>query len=755
MSLYSELMQKPFTGLTNTPNNTVLAFTASNAELRVISTNADLATGSKHAQLRLRNAVQAVGVGPTIYFEGINLSYAVSALAQIQARFDTTASGGGWDSRLDFTISDLFSGKTVSFTGGAVGVFAPISAASVALGSSTKPWAEVWIGDTALSHFIRITPTGITSSNPDFVVGGGGGGSITTGTATVSIGTPVDPLASFSVGSLNPSTTLAAISILPDLTGKSIFAGFASRFTVGATGVRTAVADFQGASTSAGATAGSHYVFDTGAPSWAATLRAGFYGQVVAGTGQWNLYMQSAANNYIGGKVFVGQSPTVPTALLDVLAGNNTTAVASFRIAHGTPVFDVVSIRGASSAAYYLLRVQDYAGVTEKFGVRGDGVVFIGNITTNFDNATLQITGRTSYVSNQTHDLGAGGNTLASTIYCSTPISVADTKQNDILRITPTDTTLSGTAIANAGTFFLVVSSASAASFARGVNGVVTSAGAGTAVGGFFRAQGGAGHSGTLYAAAVATVQGSATAMAVGLQVAHTGLMNYGVLISSTLPGDQLGTGVFVDSSSMLVTSAFSYQQRSGSTADFLTYIDASGVARFRVDTLGNFLFGGVARRISGDMDGAVHANRLLFVTSGVNQASALGVIPNGTATISVFRVYNSSNPDAASWVSLGAGPTQCIVNSANFGTVGTKPLSLQIDGIDALTIQINRDVCLGPANALTTMTAGHVYIPAVAGVPTGTPTARAGYVPMIYNTTSNLFYFYTTGSWKKSSAYS
>jgi hypothetical protein len=48
-----------------------------------------------------------------------------------------------------------------------------------------------------------------------------------------------------------------------------------------------------------------------------------------------------------------------------------------------------------------------------------------------------------------------------------------------------------------------------------------------------------------------------------------------------------------------------------------------------------------------------------------------------------------------------------------------------------------------------TTTTVGFVYIPSVAGTPTGVPTAFAGNVPMIFDTTGVKLWIYTGGAWK------
>jgi len=61
-----------------------------------------------------------------------------------------------------------------------------------------------------------------------------------------------------------------------------------------------------------------------------------------------------------------------------------------------------------------------------------------------------------------------------------------------------------------------------------------------------------------------------------------------------------------------------------------------------------------------------------------------------------------------------------------------------------------NGNIVLGAESALsTTDTDGFVYIPSVAGVPTGLPTAVTGKVPMQYDSTNHNLYIYSGGSWR------
>jgi len=54
------------------------------------------------------------------------------------------------------------------------------------------------------------------------------------------------------------------------------------------------------------------------------------------------------------------------------------------------------------------------------------------------------------------------------------------------------------------------------------------------------------------------------------------------------------------------------------------------------------------------------------------------------------------------------------------------------------------------PRPGTTTMSTGHLYIPAAAGAPTGTPLAINGSVPLYFDTSVNDLYVFTGGSWVK-----
>jgi hypothetical protein len=65
------------------------------------------------------------------------------------------------------------------------------------------------------------------------------------------------------------------------------------------------------------------------------------------------------------------------------------------------------------------------------------------------------------------------------------------------------------------------------------------------------------------------------------------------------------------------------------------------------------------------------------------------------------------------------------------------------------LTIDANGSTTIGVASLATTAVDGFLYVPTCAGVPTGTPTAKTGYAPIVVDTTNNRWYFYSNGAWR------
>jgi hypothetical protein len=94
----------------------------------------------------------------------------------------------------------------------------------------------------------------------------------------------------------------------------------------------------------------------------------------------------------------------------------------------------------------------------------------------------------------------------------------------------------------------------------------------------------------------------------------------------------------------------------------------------------GNLLFSGTAQRIAGDLSNATNANRVQVQTTTPNGTTNLGLIPNGTGTLSAVRLHNASDPDNAGQVRFFVSGTGAGVANTTIG-LGTPVTTLGFTG--------------------------------------------------------------------------
>ncbi len=163
----------------------------------------------------------------------------------------------------------------------------------------------------------------------------------------------------------------------------------------------------------------------------------------------------------------------------------------------------------------------------------------------------------------------------------------------------------------------------------------------------------------------------------------------------------------------------------------------------------------------------------LLTVTAGVTgtlnvegavSASAGGIIlrdvtTNATTKEAYLRSTHYTNAEEPAWMlymqsssaannlTLGGGNNHG--NAATSVTIATSANNTTLAGTNRIhcdstgNVYINRDTTLAP-----TATAGFLWIPKVAGVPTGAPSAATGAVAIVYDSTNNRIYIHN-GSWR------
>lgn len=161
--------------------------------------------------------------------------------------------------------------------------------------------------------------------------------------------------------------------------------------------------------------------------------------------------------------------------------------------------------------------------------------------------------------------------------------------------------------------------------------------------------------------------------------------------------------------------------------------------------------------RILADFSDGGLVTRGFFQTNVLNGATTVGVLPNGTSQTTSLQVLSLAGALNSSYADLQmVGGTKARIRSNAFGAGTALPFTIEPNSLVAATFDINGDVRMAggdTADLATGATARFLYIPTCAGTPTGAPTARTGYVPIVYDRTNNKIAVYNGGVWKQTAA--
>lgn len=179
------------------------------------------------------------------------------------------------------------------------------------------------------------------------------------------------------------------------------------------------------------------------------------------------------------------------------------------------------------------------------------------------------------------------------------------------------------------------------------------------------------------------------------------------------------------------------------------TFVKKSG------DTMtGDLGFSGNGRKITADMSNATRANRFALQTSTTNGNTRVGILPNGTSTLSGVDCYAGTDPDNANFLQVhadGAGP-HVGLNSAKTGTGTTRNLVFQIDSVtkaylDALTFAFNLSGRLEPSSNTESLSANKTLTSTSPQYQFLNPNGSNRDVTLPSATTNMLFFIKNTGS--------
>ena len=161
----------------------------------------------------------------------------------------------------------------------------------------------------------------------------------------------------------------------------------------------------------------------------------------------------------------------------------------------------------------------------------------------------------------------------------------------------------------------------------------------------------------------------------------------------------------------------------------------------------------------------AAATNTLAFGTSSAEQMrlDSSGNLGIGTASPG-YRLHverASAGITGYFYTNDGASNPRLVIYGDSNGTTlqhtfssGAASLIFAVGGSVGVGNEVGRvdfykNWTLGGGTLATSATDGFLYVPTCAGTPTGTPTTKTGFAPIVVNTTNNKLYFYSGGAWR------
>lgn len=512
-----------------------------------------------------------------------------------------------------------------------------------------------------------------------------------------------------------------------------------------------------------------------------ASNNRGFWGNLAAASGTYNLYMGGTADNYLAGSLGIGAVPTTARNLAvskDMTGSTTARGVTSI----GTVRSDVTSTAGyfATSAsvenvAFTVTNVNHFealqgtfgasATISNQTGFLADSTLIGGGNNFGFRGRIANATGRWNLYMDGTADN-----------YIAGALGIATTSVTGfILRIAKTITGATTSYGINIGsaiqsdvttTAYYVRTNAQTAAAAFTVGTVYHYAASQGAIG--------AGSAITVQGGFVveSTMSGATNNRGfVGNLAAASNTFNlYMAGTADNYLLGRLGVGVGPSGVMLQVTNTTAADKvlvvkgAASQSGNFFEVQNSAATVLVLVDSTGNVAIGSTQTattlNITKNIVGAVNAQALRLasnVSSGVTgEARYMTTVPSVDASVAVGNLVGVKTYGA----SLGAGATITSqfgfwVNSdltaatSNYGFYGdiaaaSGRWNLYMNGTARNYLAGGLEVIAGT----TGMTAGFTHVPSAAGAPTGAPTNPTGNTPLYYDTTNNKLYAYN-GAWK------
>lgn len=199
-----------------------------------------------------------------------------------------------------------------------------------------------------------------------------------------------------------------------------------------------------------------------------------------------------------------------------------------------------------------------------------------------------------------------------------------------------------------------------------------------------------------------------------------------------------LGTGG-VDGS-FVVRSSSAYTTRF--TIKSTGQLNLTGLAADPTGAAGDLYYstGNVLKLYTTSWNTLVHSGNVSTYALPSSGGTLDGVLTMGSG----YQIRATDGTTSAPGISFSSDQNTGLMSAA------ADTMAVVTNGTERARVDGNGNVVVGTAALATNATDGFLYIPSCAGTPTGNPTAYSGRVPLVWDSTNDILYVRSGGSWKQ-----